>query len=99
MAGDEARAASRDGQLKLLVVCASREAEAQGARVGPRRISGLVSAEVMDLGPGWRESAARMNAAYSAPSLDAIHWAIAFGEPARFRDVPEAAKAASAGRG
>jgi NAD(P)H dehydrogenase (quinone) len=99
VSGQQACAARDDERVRLLVAFYSRGgsvealaeaivagAERQGAEVRLRRVRELVSAEVMDLAPGWRESAARMNAAYPAPSLDDIRWAdgIAIGAPTRF---------------
>jgi NAD(P)H dehydrogenase (quinone) len=77
---------SRGGSVEALANAIVKGAETQGAEVRLRRVRELVSAEVMDLAPGWRESAARMNKAYPAPTPDDVRWAdgIAFGAPTRF---------------
>lgn len=77
---------SRGGSVEALAKAIVKGAQAQGADVRIRRVRELVSAEVMDLAPGWRESACRMNEAHLAPSLDDVRWAdgIAFGAPTRF---------------
>lgn len=77
---------SRGGSVEKLARAIVTGAEAQGAEVRLRRVRELVGEEVMDLAPGWRESAVRMNAAYPAPSLEDVRWAdgVALGAPTRF---------------
>jgi NAD(P)H dehydrogenase (quinone) len=77
---------SRGGSVEALARAVGEGAEAAGAEVRLRRARELVSEEVMALAPGWSEAAARMNAAYAAPTLEDAEWAdgILLGSPTRF---------------
>jgi len=70
-------------------------ARAAGAEVRLRRARELVGPEIMAKAPGWAENAARMNAAYEAPSEADAEWAdaIVFGTPTRFGSVSSELKA------
>lgn len=77
---------SRGGSVEALAKAIGEGAEAAGAEVRLRRARELVGPEVMALAPGWTEAAARMNAAYEAPTLADADWAdgIVLGAPTRF---------------
>ena len=77
---------SRGGTIEALANALAEGARANGAEVRLRRARELVSAEIMALAPGWADAAARMNAAYEAPSVEDARWAdaFAFGAPTRF---------------
>ncbi|MBL8554940.1 MAG: NAD(P)H:quinone oxidoreductase [Phenylobacterium sp.] len=77
---------SRGGSVEALAKAIGEGAEAAGARVRLRRARELVGPEVMALAPGWTDNAARMNAAYEAPTLADAEWAdgIILGAPTRF---------------
>lgn len=77
---------SRSGTIEALANALAEGARGAGAEVRLRRARELVSAETMALAAGWTDSAARMNAAYPAPSIDDARWAdgFAFGAPTRF---------------
>ena len=77
---------SRDGSTESLAGAIADGAKSAGAEVRVRRVREIVSEDVMDKAPGWRESAARMNAKYEAPSEADVTWAdaIIFGTPTRF---------------
>ena len=77
---------SRNGATEALANAVAEGARAAGAEVRVRRARELVPAAVMDAVPGWAAAAARMNAAYDAPTADDVVWAdaIAFGTPTRF---------------
>ncbi|MBX3485360.1 NAD(P)H:quinone oxidoreductase [Phenylobacterium sp.] len=77
---------SRGGSVEALAKAIGEGAEAAGAAVRLRRARELVGPEVMALAPGWTDNAARMNAAYEAPTLADAEWAdgIILGAPTRF---------------
>lgn len=77
---------SRNGSVEALAQAIADGAREAGAEVRLRRARELVSEEVMALAPGWSEAAARMNAAYAAPTLEDADWAdgIILGSPTRF---------------
>jgi NAD(P)H dehydrogenase (quinone) len=77
---------SRGGMVEALARAVAEGAEAAGAEVRLRRARELVDASVMALAPGWVDAAARMNAAYAAPTLEDADWAdgIILGAPTRF---------------
>jgi NAD(P)H dehydrogenase (quinone) len=77
---------SRGGSVEALARALGEGAEAAGAEVRLRRARELVGEETMALAPGWSESAARMNVAYPAPTIDDAEWAdgIVLGSPTRF---------------
>ncbi|WP_341312039.1 NAD(P)H:quinone oxidoreductase [Paraburkholderia sp. IMGN_8] len=77
---------SRDGSTESLAGAIADGAKAAGAEVRVRRVREVVSEDVMDKAPGWREAAAKMNAKYEAPSEADVTWAdaIIFGTPTRF---------------
>jgi NAD(P)H dehydrogenase (quinone) len=86
---------SRGGSTEALAKAVADGATASGANVRLRRAREFVSAEVMAQAPGWAEAAARMNAAYEAPSTDDVEWAdaIVFGTPTRFGNASAELKA------
>ncbi len=86
---------SRGGSTEALANAAAEGARAAGAEVRLRRARDIVSAEVMASVPGWAEGAARMNAAYAAPTVEDIDWAdaIMFGTPTRYGNVSAELKA------
>jgi len=86
---------SRNGVTESLAKAVAEGAEAAGATVRLRRARELVSPEVMAKAPGWAENAARMNAAYEAPTEADAEWAdaIIFGTPTRFGSVSSELKA------
>jgi len=77
---------SRDGSVEALASAIAEGARKAGASVRLRRVRELVDEQTMRLASGWTESAARMNDAYAAPTLDDARWAdaFAFGAPTRF---------------
>lgn len=77
---------SRGGAVEALAKAIGEGAEAEGAEVRLRRARELVAETVMALAPGWPEAAARMNAAYQAPTVDDAEWAdgLILGAPTRF---------------
>lgn len=86
---------SRTGTIEGLAQAMAAGATEGGGTVRMRRARELVSAEVMAGVPGWSESAARMNAAYEAPTPADAEWAdaIIFGTPTRFGIVCSELKA------
>lgn len=86
---------SRDGMTEALASAVAEGAAASGGTVRLRRARELVGENVMALVPGWRENAARMNAAYEAPSAEDAQWAdaIVLGTPSRFGLVSAELKA------
>ncbi len=86
---------SRNGSTEALARAIAEGAEAEGAEVRLRRAREFVSATVMAQAPGWAENAARMNAAYEAPSEADAEWAdaIVFGTPTRFGNASAELKA------
>jgi len=77
---------SRNGSTEALANAIAEGARSEGAEVRLRRVRDLVGPEVMAKAPGWAEHAARMNAAYEAPTEADAEWADAllFGTPTRF---------------
>ncbi|MBU1376793.1 MAG: NAD(P)H:quinone oxidoreductase [Alphaproteobacteria bacterium] len=77
---------SRSGSVESLAQAIGEGAESAGAKVRLRRARELVGEDVMALAPGWSEAAARMNAAYEAPTATDAEWAdgILVGSPTRF---------------
>ncbi len=92
---------SRMGTIEALAQAVAAGAEAAGATVRLRRARELVPAEVMASVAGWSDSAARMNAAYEAPTPADAEWAdaIVFGTPTRFGIVCSELKAYMDGLG
>jgi NAD(P)H dehydrogenase (quinone) len=86
---------SRGGSTEALANALAEGAREAGAEVRLRRAREIVSPEVMQLAPGWAESAARMNALYEAPTAADAEWAdaILFGTPTRFGNVSSELKA------
>jgi NAD(P)H dehydrogenase (quinone) len=86
---------SRNGSTEALAKAVAEGAEAAGATVRLRRAREFVGPEVMAMAPGWTENAARMNAAYEAPTVEDAEWAdaIVFGSPTRFGIVTAELKA------
>jgi NAD(P)H dehydrogenase (quinone) len=80
---------SRNGSTEALARAVAEGAQGEGAEVRLRRAREFVGPEVMAQAPGWAENAARMNAAYEAPTPDDVEWAdgIVFGTPTRFGNV------------
>ncbi len=77
---------SRDGSTEALANAIAVGARDAGAEIRLRRAREIVGSEVMAHAPGWAENAARMNAAYDAPTAADAEWAdgMAFGTPTRF---------------
>jgi len=77
---------SRTGTIEKLARAVAEGAEAEGAEVRLRRARELVGHDIVSTVPGWTENAARMDAAYEAPTTDDVEWAdgIIFGTPTRF---------------
>jgi NAD(P)H dehydrogenase (quinone) len=86
---------SRNGSTEALARAVADGAEAAGAEIRLRRAREFVGPEVMAQAPGWAENAARMNAAYEAPTADDADWAdaIVFGTPTRFGNASAELKA------
>jgi len=86
---------SRTGSTEALAQAIAEGASAQGAEIRLRRAREFVGPEVMASAPGWAENAARMNAAYEAPTADDADWAdaILFGTPTRFGNAAAELKA------
>jgi NAD(P)H dehydrogenase (quinone) len=86
---------SRNGSTEALARAIAEGAEAQGAETRLRRAREFVGPEIMAQAPGWAENAARMNAAYEAPTADDAEWAdaIVFGTPTRFGNASAELKA------
>jgi len=86
---------SRNGSTEALAKAVAEGAEAAGAEVRLRRAREFVGPEVMAMAPGWAENAARMNAAYPAPTPEDAEWAdgIVFGSPTRFGMITSELKA------
>jgi NAD(P)H dehydrogenase (quinone) len=86
---------SRNGVTEALANAVAEGARAEGAEVRLRRARELVAPEVMAQVPGWADNAARMNAAYAAPTPDDALWAdaIVLGTPTRFGSVTSELKA------
>ncbi len=80
---------SRGGNTEALANAVAEGARSQGAEVRLRRARDLVGSDVMAHVPGWAENAARMDAAYAAPTVEDIDWAdaIVFGTPTRYGNV------------
>src|SRR5579872_7502678 len=86
---------SRNGSTEKLAVACAEGAKSEGAEVRLRRARDIVSAEVMAKSPGWAENAARMDAAYPAPTAEDADWAdgVIFGTPTRFGNASAELKA------
>lgn len=86
---------SRTGSVEALAKAVAEGARSAGAEVRLRRAREVVGPEVMAKAEGWAESAARMNAAYEAPTEADAEWADAFvfGTPTRFGNVSSELKA------
>jgi NAD(P)H dehydrogenase (quinone) len=86
---------SRGGSTEALARAVAEGAEASGAETRLRRAREFVGPEVMAQAPGWAENAARMNAAYEAPTAEDAGWAdaIVFGTPTRFGNASAELKA------
>ena len=80
---------SRNGSTEALANAIAEGARSEGAEVRLRRVREYVGPEIMAKAPGWSENAARMNAAYEAPTEADAEWAdgIVFGTPTRFGNV------------
>ena len=86
---------SRSGSTETLAKAAAEAARETGVEVRLRRAREVVSAEVLDKAPAWREQAERMNALYPAPDTDDATWAdaILFGTPCYFGSMATELKA------
>jgi NAD(P)H dehydrogenase (quinone) len=86
---------SRNGSTEALANAVAEGATSAGAEVRLRRARDFVAAGVMAQVPGWVENAARMDAAYEAPTPDDADWAdaIVFGTPTRFGNAAAELKA------
>jgi NAD(P)H dehydrogenase (quinone) len=80
---------SRNGSTEALANAVAEGAKSTGAEVRLRRVREFVGPDIMAKAPGWAENAARMNAAYEAPTEADAEWAdaIVFGSPTRFGNV------------
>ena len=80
---------SRNGSTEALANAVAEGAKAEGAAVRLRRVREYVGPDIMAKAPGWAENAARMNAAYEAPTEADAEWAdgLLFGTPTRFGNV------------
>jgi NAD(P)H dehydrogenase (quinone) len=86
---------SRNGTTESLANAVAEGVAAAGGEARLRRVRELVGAEVMAHVPNWAENAARMNAAYPAPSDEDVLWAdaIVLGTPTRFGSMTSELKA------
>lgn len=86
---------SRNGSTEALAKAFAEGAQSAGAGCRLRRARDIVGPEVMAHVPGWQENAARMDAAYEAPSPADVEWAdaVVFGSPTRFGMVAAELKA------
>jgi NAD(P)H dehydrogenase (quinone) len=86
---------SRGGSTEALAKEVAAGAASEGAEVRVRRAREFVGPEVMAQAPGWAEAAARMNAAYEAPTAEDVEWAdaVIFGTPTRFGGIAAELKA------
>jgi NAD(P)H dehydrogenase (quinone) len=86
---------SRNGSTEALAKAVAEGAKAEGAEIRLRRAREFCGDDVMAQAPGWQENAARMNAAYEAPTADDADWAdaIIFGTPTRFGNASAELKA------
>jgi NAD(P)H dehydrogenase (quinone) len=86
---------SRTGSVEALAKAVAEGVRGEGAELRIRRAREVVSPEVMQMAPGWTESAARMNAEYEAPTSADAEWAdaIILGSPSRFGVVSSELKA------
>jgi NAD(P)H dehydrogenase (quinone) len=86
---------SRNGSTEALARAIAEGAQAEGAEVRLRRAREIVGPDIMAHVPGWAENAARMNAAYEAPTDADADWAdaIIFGSPTRFGNMASELKA------
>jgi len=86
---------SRNGSTEKMALTVAEGAKSVGAEVRLRRARDIVPPEVMAKVAGWAESAARMNAAYPAPTPEDADWAdaIVFGTPTRFGNASAELKA------
>ena len=86
---------SRGGSTEKLALGVAEGAKSAGADVRLRRARDIVGPEVMAKVAGWAENAARMNAAYPAPTPEDADWAdaVVFGTPTRFGNASAELKA------
>jgi NAD(P)H dehydrogenase (quinone) len=86
---------SRDGSVEALAKAVTEGAREAGAEVRLRRVSDIVSTEVMAKVPGWEERSKKMVAEYGAPTTADAEWAdgIIFGTPTRFGNTSAELKA------
>jgi NAD(P)H dehydrogenase (quinone) len=86
---------SRNGSTEALAKAVAEGASAEGGEVRLRRARDFVGADIMAQAPGWAENAARMDAAYPAPTAEDADWAdaIIFGTPTRFGNASAELKA------
>jgi NAD(P)H dehydrogenase (quinone) len=77
---------SRNGTTEKLALAVAEGARAAGAEVRLRRVTDIVSGEIMAKVPGWRENSERMTKEYGIPNEGDAEWAdgIIFGTPTRF---------------
>jgi len=66
---------SRTGTIEALARAVAEGAEAEGAEVRLRRARELVGHDILSSVPGWKESAAAMNARYPEPTAEDAEWA------------------------
>jgi NAD(P)H dehydrogenase (quinone) len=86
---------SRTGSTEKMANAVAEGAKAAGAEVRMRRARDIVGPEIMAQAAGWGEHAARMDAAYPAPTTQDAEWAdgIIFGTPTRFGNCASELKA------
>ena len=86
---------SRNGSTAALAEGIAEGARDAGAEVTLRRVDELVSEDIINSVPGWKESREKLKAKYAQPTLDEMEGAdaIIFGSPTRFGNVSSELKA------
>jgi len=86
---------SRNGSTEALAKAFAEGVTGAGGEARLRRAPDIVAPAVMASVPGWKENAARMDAAYGPPTAADAEWAdaIVFGTPTRFGNVSTELKA------
>ena len=86
---------SRNGSTAALAEGIAEGARGEGAEVTLRRVDELVSEDIINSVPGWKESRETLKAKYQTPTLDEIEGAdaIIWGSPTRFGNVSSELKA------
>ncbi len=86
---------SRNGSTEALAKAFAEGVAGAGGEARLRRAHDIVAPAIMASVPGWTDNAARMDAAYGAPTAADAEWAdaIVFGTPTRFGNVSTELKA------